>query len=386
MNGGNDGLNTVIPYADDLYQKARPTIKYTANQVLKVNDHIGLHPSLGGLHALLQRNELAILQGVGYPNPDRSHFESMDIWQTGDVNRKRTDGWLGRCVTNLGDRHGGLPAIHLGPTRAPTALQGAPSGVVSISDPYSYRLNLGAGQPDHLKARRRLMEDLASPSGGEDESLLAFVQRRQVQTYTTLDRMQEVLGKSGNVPPGQPSYRYDSTGQNLASKLQLMASLIQTDVGARIFYVMQDGSYDTHSAQGQEHARLLQELSDSIRFFFDTLRSTGHDQRVLVMTFSEFGRRVQENGSKGTDHGSGSCMFVAGPAVKAGPLGAHPSLKPDDLDYERSIVDKQSGDLRFHTDFRRVYATLLDRWLGVDSKPVLLDTKWEHVDLLKGKA
>src|SRR5262249_8858666 len=162
----------------------------------------------------------------------------------------------------------------------------------------------------------------------------------------------EVLNKGGPGPDGVPppvafNGRFMGT-IGLLQKMQLIAGLIQNDFGARIFYVMQDGSYDTHSGQAMEHPKLLQELGDSISFFFDTLRGSGQDKRVLVMTFSEFGRRVQENGSKGTDHGSGSCMFVAGPGVKAGLVGSHPSLKKEDLDYERTITDKQSGDLKFH--------------------------------------
>jgi uncharacterized protein (DUF1501 family) len=161
----------------------------------------------------------------------------------------------------------------------------------------------------------------------------------------------------------------------------LIAGLIARGFGTRIFYASLDG-FDTHSGQAPTHNALLTELADSIAGFFATLKKTGHDSRVRLMTFSEFGRRVQENGSRGTDHGSGSCLFVAGPSVKGGVVGKHPSLKREDLDYETSIVDRQSGDLKFHTDFRRVYATLLDGWLGCDGKAVL-GTKWDHVKELE---
>src|SRR5262249_40507552 len=177
--------------------------------------------------------------------------------------------------------------------------------------------------------------------------LLQFVRRRQVQTYTTVDRLQEVLQSSQGNPEGR---WFQFPG--LPQKLHLIAQLIDKGFGTRVFYVALDG-FDTHSSQAEQHRKLLQELGDALNSFFDTLEKKGQAQGVLAMTFSEFGRRVNENGSKGTDHGSGSCLFVAGPAVQAGLLGAHPSLK--DLD---------SGDLRFHTDFRRVYATMLDKWLG----------------------
>jgi uncharacterized protein (DUF1501 family) len=168
-----------------------------------------------------------------------------------------------------------------------------------------------------------------------------------------------------------PNGRFQSFG-SLSQRLELIARLIQKGFGTRVFYVSLDG-FDTHSNQAEQHQRLLQELADGVTNFFQLLQSSGHDKRVLAMTFSEFGRRVQENGSRGTDHGAASCLFVAGPAVKGGPLGKHPSLS--DLD---------AGDLKFHTDFRSVYATLLDDWLTVDSK-VVLGGQFPHVDLIKNK-
>ncbi len=364
LAGGNDGLNTVIPYADDLYHKARPTLRQTKDQVIKVDDRVGLHPAMRNLDNLLKASALAVVQGVGYPNPDRSHFESMDIWQSADPKRQANSGWIGRSVADLQDKRGGIPVMQLGPNRLPLALQGAAGGVVSVNDGQTYRLNLG-GQGGRQKARRQLLEDLARPAGGAADDLLQFVKRRQVQTYATLDRLQEVL----RLPPQQQNVQYPFTP--LLQKMQLVARLIAQGLGTRVFYVSLDG-FDTHSNQAPEHQRLLQELADSLTYLFEELKRTGHDRRVLAMTFSEFGRRVQENGSKGTDHGAASCLFLAGPGVKAGAVGKHPSLS--DLD---------AGDLKFHTDFRRVYATLLDKWLGCDSKTVL-GAKFDHVPLLRG--
>jgi uncharacterized protein (DUF1501 family) len=373
LTGGNDGLNTVIPYGDDLYHKARPTLHFTKDQVVRVDDHIGLHPSLPSLGQLLQKSQLAIVQGVGYPNPDRSHFESMDIWQSAEVGRKLSGtGWLARSVPSLQEGNAGIPAMQLGAERLPLALQGAANGVVSINNKHQQRRQLTATANDRLAARKKLLEDLgkAEPEGAND--LAQFVQRRQLQTYTTLERLEEVLRGGNNGDFEFVNGRYtQSFGLN--HKLQLVSRLIQHGFGTRVFYVSLDG-FDTHSGQGEDHKKLFAQLDRAVQQFFQTLQHNGNDKRVLLMTFSEFGRRVQENGSKGTDHGAGSCLFVAGPAVKAGPIGKHPSL--DDLD---------SGDLKHHTDFRRVYATLLDKWLGCDSKTIL-GGQFEPIDLVKDKA
>ncbi len=370
MQGGNDGLNTVIPYADDLYSKFRSSLRQTKNEVVKVNDHIGLNSGMRSFDRLLQRGELAVVQGVGYPNPERSHFESMDVWQSADPLHKMTTGWIGRSVNELHNTTGGVPVMHIGPSRLPLALQGATGGAISINNQMPYRLDLGGGEPDRQKARRKLLEDLAEPAKG-DAGLANFVYRREVQTLTTLDRLQEVLKGTntgqfnGFGPDGRPF------GPNaLPQRLQLIAQLIQKGFGTRVFYVMRDG-FDTHSEQAQTHRNLLAEVADGVTNFFETLRQTGHDKRVRLVTFSEFGRRVQENASKGTDHGAASCLFVAGPGLKGGAVGEHPSLS--DLD---------SGDLKYHTDFRRVYATLLDQWLECDSQTVL-GGKFEHLDALK---
>ncbi len=372
MNGGNDGLNTVIPYGDDLYPKFRDSLRQTKDQVVKINDHIGLNSGMRSFDRLLQRGELAVVQGVGYPNPERSHFESMDTWQSADPQRKITTGWLGRSANELNNTTGGVPIMHVGPSRLPLALLGATGGAISVNNQMAYRLDLGGGDPDRQKARRKLLEDLAQPAKDDAPGLADFVYRREVQTLTTLDRLHEVLKNTnaGQFPGFGPDGR--PYGPNaLPQKLQLIAQLIQKGFGTRVFYVMRDG-FDTHSDQVQQHRNLLGEVADGITTFFETLRQTGHDKRVRLMTFSEFGRRTQENASKGTDHGAASCLFVAGPGVKGGPVGDHPRL--DDLD---------AGDLKFHIDFRQVYATLLDHWLGCDSRSVL-GGKYEALDALKG--
>jgi uncharacterized protein (DUF1501 family) len=372
LSGGNDGLNTVIPFGDDLYHKARPTLRFTKEQVIKLNDDVGLHPGMKTFEKLYKDGHLAVVQGVGYPNPDRSHFESMDIWQSADVTRKMPTGWLGRSSTELAPAGGGVPLMQVGGgQRLPVALRGGAGGAISMSNPMSFRLDLGGGA--RHDARRKLLTDLAQPAAG-DEDLLGFVQRRQVQTLTSLTRLQEALrtGRNTGGYYSQLSRRFYNQS-SLPVKMQLIAQLIERRLGTRVFYVSIDG-FDTHSSQAMMHQNLLAEVADAIGVLFDDLKRSRNDQRVRVLTFSEFGRRVKENGSKGTDHGAASCLFVAGPSVRGGVVGRHPSLR-----------DLGDGDLKYHTDFRSVYATLLDHWLGCDSKGVL-GGAFPAIDALKPRA
>ena len=364
LTGGNDGLNTVIPYADDLYHQNRPTLRFKKERVLKINDHIGLHPSLNGLHQLHEKGELAIVQAVGYPNPDRSHFESMDIWQSADPTRRTTVGWVARS-TPLLPVGKGVPAMFLGKDKLPLALQGASGGVLGIEKPQEFDLQL-AGSEERKKARRRLIEDI-SKGPVEEDDLTAFVRRRQLQSFASVDKIRQAIADSGKKSAGAVQV---NDIRELNEKLDLIATLIRADFGTRVYYVALDG-FDTHSSQAETHARLLGQVGNSLHSFFEQLREGDHAKRVLAMTYSEFGRRVKENGSRGTDHGAGSCLFIAGPGVKGGAINSHPRL--DELD---------GGDLKFTIDFRRVYATLLDGWLGVDSKTVL-GAKYERIGFLK---
>src|SRR5262249_21830986 len=204
LSGGNDGLNTVIPYADDLYQKARKTLRVTKQQVLRIDDHLGFNPAMFGFQNLLQQGQLAILQGVGYPNPDRSHFESMDIWQSADPKRQLNSGWLGRSAPDLQDKKGNVPLLQIGEKALPMALQGTAGAAASLHSGEPDHLDHGNGKPERQKARRQLMEDLAKSGDATNKgSLLQFVQRRQLHTFTTLDRLQEALkdeSKDRNAP------------------------------------------------------------------------------------------------------------------------------------------------------------------------------------------
>jgi uncharacterized protein (DUF1501 family) len=390
LTGGNDGLNTVVPYADDLYHAARPTLRLSKEQVVRVDDHVGLNPGMRSFEKLLADGRLAIVQGVGYPNPDRSHFQSMDIWQTADPARKVGGGWLGRGLDAVRVRPGQIPGIHVGAQQLPLALRGSATGVPTIHPTRPYDLELGpqpsnnsgyvapvatpggrpAGPPTdkHQAARRALIEDLArlAPAG---DDVRQFVRRTSLQTYATIEELRKVTSAGG--PPNRPGFP-NGNGE-LARNLTLVANLVAAGFGTRLFYVSH-GGFDTHANQLQHHQQLLQQLADAVTGFFTQLDRSGQSKRVVLMTFSEFGRRVQENGSRGTDHGAASCLFVAGPGVKGGVVGEHPRLAPDRLD---------AGDLRHHTDFRRVYAALLDHWLECDSAAVL-GGAFEPLPLIKG--
>jgi uncharacterized protein (DUF1501 family) len=347
LTGGNDGLNTVIPFGDDLYAKYRPTLRIATSQVKKLDDHVGLHPSLSGLAGLLQEQSLCVVQGVGYPNPSQSHFRSMDIWQAASTDKALTEGWLGKALKKLP----ATPSFHLATNNeiAPLALTGAPARVPSITSLAEFQLKTEAASGAEKREQRALIEGTAKPSG--QPGLLDFVRRTAVNTYDSSKRLQEI---AKNYQPKSP---YPNTP--FANRLKLAAQLIDAEIGARLFYVSLE-NFDTHANQLQAHAGLLQQLSEAMTAFYKDMAARGHKDRILMMTFSEFGRRAKENGSKGTDHGSAAPMLLVGGKVKAGVIGKHPEL-----------AKLEDGNLVHHTDFRQVYAAVLDRWLGVNSKEVL---------------
>jgi uncharacterized protein (DUF1501 family) len=344
MSGGNDGLNTVIPFDDDLYEQNRVVLRVPDDQILKLNGQVGLHPSLSGLAKLFEEGSLAVMQGVGYPNPSRSHFRSMDIWHTASLADKLpNEGWLGRAIGQPAlKRDGTLPALHFGSGRLPLALVGRSTEVPSLESIADYKLEAGLAGRDRLAAVAR---------NERQDNTLQFLQRSALEAYATSGRLEEMT-KQYDTPVNYPP-------TELARKLKLVAQLIDAGFGTRIFYTSIDG-FDTHANQLATHGNLLREIGDAVKAFMDDVAHHGHADRVLLMTFSEFGRRVKENGSRGTDHGAGAPMFLCGRKLKAGVIGAHPSLS--DLD---------DGDLKFHTDFRAVYATVLEDWLGCPSAGVL---------------
>jgi uncharacterized protein (DUF1501 family) len=348
LTGGNDGLNTVIPYKDPEYAKLRPTLKQPTAQIRKLNDQVGLHPSLTGLADLLQEQALCVVQGVGYPNPTQSHFRSMDIWQAGSTAKELTDGWIGRALTRMPP----TPAFHLAGNNesAPLTLAGAPARVPSIASLEDFILKTSAASGADKKNQARIIEEVARPSA-QAAGLLDFVKRTAVNTYASSKRLQE-LAKNYT-----PKATYPNSA--LANHLKLAAQMIDAGLGARIFYVTLD-NFDTHATQAPAHAALLEQLSSAMTAFYKDMAARGHKDRILMMTFSEFGRRARENGSRGTDHGSAAPMLLVGGKVKAGVIGPHPDL-----------TRLEDGNLKHHTDFRQVYAAVLEQWLGISSKQVL---------------
>ena len=346
LDGGNDGLNTVVPFGDEAYAKNRSTLKLATDRLIKVSNGIGLHPAMGQAGKLLESGQLGIVPGVGYPNPNRSHFASMAIWQTArlDEEEHAGPGWLGRGL----DSTAGASSTFVGAGSIPVAIKGRralASGLERIDD---LTLDPALARPD-----------VSSPGDG----LAAFVRRSTLDAYASSDRLAELAKDKSSTA------RYPGTG--LAERLKLVARLIKGEYASRVFYTSQ-GGYDTHSAQSNTHFGLLNELSGALKAFLDDLAASKLADRVLVLGFSEFGRRVLENGSGGTDHGAAGPVFLAGPGVKPGLLGPYPSL-----------TDLDDGDLKPVVDFRRVYATILEGWLGLPSGPALGGT-FATMPLLKG--
>lgn len=348
LTGGNDGLNTVVPYADDLYYANRPTLAVARGAALRLDDHVGLHPQARGLASLFDDGWLSVIQNVGYPNPDRSHFSAMDIWHSADPTLRNTrTGWLGRAADRGTRDARSAWAIHLDSEPMPLALRTERVAIPSVQDINSLKLDPGAGGE---RMTRLLTSAVETPRDGASDALL-YVQRAAIAACANAKRLEHVR-QANNATAGYPSF-------GLARRLREIAMLIRADIGARVYYTSLTG-FDTHAKQAPTHASLMTELGDSVRAFFNDLKSQGLADRVLLMTFSEFGRRVKENGSQGTDHGAAAPMFLAGPACKAGVMGDPPDL-----------THLLEGDVRHGIDFRRVYATLLRQHLGVDAKPIL---------------
>lgn len=348
MAGGNDGLNTVVPYTDDAYNKARPALAIGKGAVLKLNETLGLHPAMTGFRDLWEANRLAIVQGVGYPKPDRSHFRSMDIWQAAHMHERIPTGWIGRMLDQTVAPSGGAwEAACIGLDKLPLTCLGE-----RVVPPTIQRLDefhLTASGRDTAPVSTAAWKQAAAATGSNSD--LDFLRRSAVSAVSSAERLASLSKEYRSATP------YPST--RLAERLKLVAQMISADLPARVYFVNLDG-FDTHSQQLPGHAALLGELSGAVAAFFADLDEKGRGNDVMLTTFSEFGRRLAENGSLGTDHGAASVLFSVTPAGKGGLYGQAPSL-----------TDLDDGDPKFTTDFRRVYATLLERWLQRPSQPVL---------------
>jgi uncharacterized protein (DUF1501 family) len=337
LGGGNDGINTVVPFKDEGYLKNRKALRLPEKQLLKINDQTALHPALGDAMKLLESKRLAIVQGVGYPNPNRSHDQSMAIWQTArfDPEEHKGHGWLGRALDVEAS-----PSLFVGTSALPIALRSRRSAASTLS-----RL-----EEFHLLGDAAAVRTMAAPVVGAP-GLSDFIHRSFLDAYTTCDHLAEVA----RVQDGGVSY----PASELANRLQLIARLLKTGFAARVYYTSQ-GSYDTHAAQLYTHANLLRELGGAVRAFLDDLAAAHLAERVAVLVFSEFGRQVRENASAGTDHGTAAPVLLVGAGVQSGLVGTAPNL-----------LDLVGNAPKMTMDFRRVYATILEDWLGIASKDAL---------------
>lgn len=371
LAGGNDGLNTLVPFGDDAYFKARPHIALPKNDILRINDYAGLHPKLTGLHSLYGEGHLGVIQGVGYPNPNRSHFRSTEIWQTAsDSNRNLAEGWLGRYFDNCCQ---GVDPSTVGVAiggQTPQAFSSSLSRGIAFSNPEQFRyMSEAANDPAAADMFMRQMNassesghsSLSENAGGSigmldgpgdsDGSTAEFLQRTALGAQMSSDKILQITRKT------KSAVNYPTT--QLGNSLNLVARLIAGSLPTRVYYVSQ-GGFDTHANQLPSHERLMNDLNAATTSFVADLKSQGNFDRVLMISFSEFGRRVSENASGGTDHGAAAPLFVLGGGVKPGLYGTYPSL-----------TDLHDGDLKFNTDFRSVYATALEKWLGAPSEMVL---------------
>ncbi|HEY3760503.1 MAG TPA: DUF1501 domain-containing protein [Verrucomicrobiae bacterium] len=373
MAGGNDGLNTIVPYSSDDYHRARPTLGLSAQHVLSVNGNIGFHGSMTGFKSLYDSGNLAVVQGVGYPNPNRSHFRSTEIWQTGsDSDKVEKYGWIGRYFDSCCAGADPTVGVVVGNQMPQSFYAPKPTGIC-FNNPANYRFV--ANQQTEAAYQEMNGTDMsggggsgvddASSNSGDSIGMLAaaqpmtggkvedFIERTALDAQMSSDKVRDIASRVQNMATYPNS--------QLANGLKLVAKLIGGGLPTRIYYVSQ-GGYDTHTQQANRQKQLLQDLGDSTKAFVDDLKAQGNMQRVLVMTFSEFGRRVAENANAGTDHGAAAPMFIIGNKVRSGLLGAYPSLASQDL-FE--------GDIKFNVDFRSVYAGVLENWLKTKSAPIL---------------
>lgn len=357
LGGGNDGLNTVIPFTDDAYYKARPKLGLKGGSLLRINDQIALNARMKGMKELADQGKMTLIEGVGYPNPSRSHFRSMEIWHAAvDSDRPARDGWVGSYLDNsCSGEAEPVAAVAVGGER-PDAFRGEKGLGVAFSDPNSFGWTEGQG--DAKEGNFRILNAAARP----ENDTLDFLRKVTTNAVISSDRVREVArGYKGGV---------QYPGDQFGASLQTVAKMIAGGLPTRIYYVSLTG-FDTHANQLNSHENLLQRFSDGVSAFQRDMVAQGNADRVLTMSFSEFGRRVAENASGGTDHGTAAPMFLIGDMVNAGVAGKRPSL-----------TDLDKGDLKYTTDFRGIYASVVDQWLGADSATIL-GRAFSQTDLIR---
>ena len=351
LSGGNDGLNTVIPYRNDIYYKSRPGIGIEKSKILSLTDEVGLHPALSGLKELYDDGSLGILNNVGYPNPDRSHFRSMDIWQTGSDSKDYwTTGWLGRYLdAQCKGCDKPTYALELDDMLS-LAMKGEEAKAIAMKDPK--RLFGTANQ-------RFFKEVMKNHKDEPGEQPVDYLYKTMAETISSADYIFE----KSKFHPSTADYPKTDLGQNMKT----IASLIFSDINTKVYYVSL-GSFDTHVNQQMQQQNLFTQMNDAVKSFVKDLKANGRFNDVMLMTFSEFGRRVSQNASGGTDHGTANNMFLVGGGLKQkGVINAMPDL-----------ADLDEGDLKYKIDFKNVYATILKNWLGADDTKIL-NSKYESL-------
>ena len=364
MSGAFDALNTFIPYSDPLYMDYRPVLKVEPDQVLTVDDKVGFNPALAPIKEFYDQGKVAVIQGIGYPNPIRSHFRSMDIWHTAEPQKMVTEGWLGRAIRDL-DPHkeNVLTAVNFG-RGLPRALAAPGVSVASVGNLDTYGVLTGIEAEDQRTEALDIFSRMYSPmigTGAVNDYL----------SQTGLDALKgaDIL----NTAPQKYSSSVEYNGDLYSQWVKNIAQVHLAEFGTKLFYTsLEAGAFDTHANQATAFPKLWAEMSNAVSDLYQDLKEHQANEEVVVLLFTEFGRRVQENGS-GTDHGSGGVAFVIGDAVKGGLYGEYPSLELDKLD---------EGDLQWNNDFRGTYATLLEKWLGLDSQPIL-GGSFEQFDFIK---
>jgi len=364
LTGANDYLNCVIPYTNPLYRDNRPNVGIAENQVLPIDKELAFHPNMGPVKKLYDEGKVAVVHGIGYANSPRSHFRSMDIWHTCEPDKVGTEGWLGRVIRDLDPRgENVLTGVNFGQglPRA-MALRGVP--VTSVSNLESYGV----------------LTDVPAVTGEQERAQLLERFARIYAPVVGTGPVMDYLGQTGRdalkgadlikTAPQRYSSTVEYANSPIAKSLKSVAQVHLAGLGTRVFYT-QHGSFDTHFNQLPAHSRLWTDVSRAIGDFFDDLREHNAGDEVIMMLFTEFGRRVHDNGT-GTDHGAGGVAFVIGDRVKSGMYGSYPSLKPEDL---------QEGDLAPNYDFRGFYSSIVERWLGLDPVPIV-DGSFEQLALV----
>ena len=345
LSGGNDALNTVIPYADQNYYDNRQYLGIPENEVLHLDDKLGLNPAMGPIKSLWDEGKVAVINGIGYPSPNRSHFRSMDVWHTAEPNDIAPEGWLGQAVRDLDPKgENVVTGVNFG-RGLPRAMYAKDVPVASVGNLDTYGL-----MPDikDERARAIALEAFSQIYGGSGKDTISqFISQVGMDALKGADILRTA--------PAAYSSSIEYADNPIAENMKNIAQVMFADVGTRIFYT-QHGSFDTHANELASHAKLWSDVSIAVADFMDDLKEHGKDKDTVVLMFSEFGRRIRDNGA-GTDHGSGGVAFVIGGDVNGGLYGDFPSLRDE---------DQLEGDMHFNNDFRLTYSTILDRWLGLD--------------------